>query len=63
MLPNEHNLGGAHEINDHYIHMARKIAGAKSSVRKASAHSSPYQTRNNIQIGKRAFCRLVALPC
>eukprot|EP00192_Tetraselmis_astigmatica_P018288 CAMPEP_0117675102 /NCGR_PEP_ID=MMETSP0804-20121206/15418_1 /TAXON_ID=1074897 /ORGANISM="Tetraselmis astigmatica, Strain CCMP880" /LENGTH=256 /DNA_ID=CAMNT_0005484067 /DNA_START=240 /DNA_END=1007 /DNA_ORIENTATION=- len=32
MRPDENNLGGAMEINDHYVDMARKVANAKSSI-------------------------------
>lgn len=32
MRPNENNLGGALEINDHYLQMTKKIANVKSTV-------------------------------
>lgn len=54
MRPNENNLGGALEINDHYLHMTKKIAGAKSTVaairesRDYSSYTTGFASRQTL---------------
>mmetsp|Transcript_42721 Transcript_42721/g.108061 ORF Transcript_42721/g.108061 Transcript_42721/m.108061 type:complete len:250 (+) Transcript_42721:287-1036(+) len=54
MRPNENNLGGALEINDHYLQMTKKIANVKSTVaairesRDYSAYTTGFSSRQTL---------------